>query len=195
MILLMALLSDHLAMPGEYLRDTSVATLLLDEDIEVFYDKKQKRVRFQGLTAGDLLLEESVWESERRGLGQEYLGLSLSEIDSVWVYLPLHDIKDLGPIHGTLVMGGCAALGVPVGMATMLGLLYIYIETRDFYGDIGTAIALAYLTLYSGTCLGAAGGCVTGAYIYDKRISRPASGAKTQMLLDRVMELRGQGNE
>jgi len=192
MILLLTLLSDYLVMPAEYLGDPTVALLLLDEDIEFFYGENRKRIRFQGLSEGGLLLEESGWERERRGLPTEYTRLKLSEIDSVWVHIPLHDIKDRGPLEGCLVAGGSAALGVPVGIAGMFGLLILAINLSDTYLDIGSAIALGYIALYGGSCLGGVGGCIAGSYLYEKKVLRPPSQAKTQILMDRLTELGGQ---
>lgn len=131
MIALAILLADYLVMPGEYLGDPTVAILLMDEDIEVFYGKNKKRLRFQGLAAGDLLLEEAGWERERRNLDTDYVRPKLSEIDSIRVCLPLHDIKDRGPLQGCLVAGGSAALGVPVGIAATFGLVVLAIDLSD----------------------------------------------------------------
>ncbi len=123
MIALLILLADYLVMPGEYLRDPTVAVLLMDEDIKVFYGNKSRRMRFKGLSELGQVLEESSWEAERRGPYTEQVELNISEIDSVWVYLPLHDVKDIGLLKECLIAGGSAAVGVPVGIATALGLI------------------------------------------------------------------------
>ena len=195
MILFAILLADYLVMPAEYLCDPTVAILLMDEDIEVFYRDRSERIRFRGLAAGDLLLDESGWERERerQGLYPEYVRLALSEIDSVWVYLPLHDIADKNHLQGYLVAGGSAAVGVPVGIAATLGLIVLAIDLSDSYIDMGTGLALGYLALYGGGCLGAVGGCLAGSCLYERKIARPQSKAKTQTLLDRVSELGKQG--
>ncbi len=193
MILLLALLSDHLVIPAEYLRDPTVGILLLGEDIRVFWGKESRRVRFRGLAVEDLLLEESRWERGGCNLDPEYLRMVLSEIDSVWVYLPLHDIKDKGPLEECLVPGGCAAIGVPVGIAGAFSLFCILVNMSGTPIDMGISLALGYLAIYSGGCLGAVGGWCIGSYIYEKNIGRPASEAKTQLLLDRLRELGGEG--
>jgi hypothetical protein len=191
MILLLALVPDYWVMPAEYLRDSAVALLLLDEDIEVFYGENRQRLRFRGLSDGGILLEESGWG--RRGLLPEYKRLELSEIDSVWVFVPLHDIKDRGPLESLLFAGGSAALGVPVGIGAMVGLLFLAIDLSDTPLDIGDAIALGYAAMYDGACLGGIGGCMVGSYLYEKKVARPPSQAKTQTLLDRIMELGEHG--
>jgi hypothetical protein len=190
-ILLLALVPDYWVMPAEYLRDSAVALLLLDEDIEVFYGENRQRLRFRGLSDGGILLEESGWERGRRGLLPEYKRLELSEIDSVWVFVPLHDIKDRGPLESLLFAGGSAALGVPVGMAVMSGLFALAIMESPM--NIGDAIALGYAAMYGGACLGGIGGCTVGSYLYEKKVARPPSQAKTQTLLDRIMELGEHG--
>ncbi|MEO0140326.1 MAG: hypothetical protein ABIM88_02100 [candidate division WOR-3 bacterium] len=194
MILLLLMLSDYLVMPAEYLDDPVVSLLVFDEDIEVFWGDKSKRMRFHGLAEGEMLLEETGWGKERQGPITEYTRLDLSRIDSIWVYLPLHEKRIRDPLEGCLVTGGCATLGAPVGAALLLSLSSIGIELGwiDPPTDIGGALALGYLELYGGSCLGTIGGCLTGMYIYEKRVRRPNSKAKTQMLLDRVGELEGQ---
>jgi hypothetical protein len=191
MSLLLAIVSaNYLVMPAYYLRDSVVVRLLDGEDIRVFYGEQNRKVRFEGLAADCLLWEEGGWEKERRGLDPEHVRLDVSEADSVWVYLPLHEIKKGSLAQEALFgAGGCLA-GMPVGVVALTGVALLTDPCKNS-DDWGCGIGLGFTVLYGGSALGGIAGCGTGIYFYESRALRPLSPAKTQLFLGRIMELGG----
>jgi len=191
MSVILAIVSANcLVMPADYLRDSVVARLLDGEDIRVFYGEKNRKVRFEGLAADCLLWEEWGWEEERQGLDPEHVRLDISEADSVWVYLPLHEIKKRNLAHEALFgAGGCLA-GMPVMVLALTGVALLTDPCKNS-NDWGCGIGLGFTVLYGGSALGAIAGGAVGIYYYEKHTLRPRSQAKTQLFIDRVDELRG----
>ncbi len=116
--------------------------------------------------------------------------LDLSEIDSVWVYLPLHEIRKRNLAHEAVFgAGGCLA-GMPVMVLALTGVALLANPCRNSE-DPWCEFGLGMMIICGGSALGAIAGCAGGIYYYESRALRPPSQAKTQLFVERIMELGG----